>query len=193
MRSLLHILILLFLPTAMLAQAPDSLTVNWHTWGEAMSLRENAMRKLYVFVYKDDCPHSAKMMTTTFTDSSVVNQLNNDYYAVKLNVETKDTILYQGLKLVSEKSGDFWFHQLAVSLLNGDMSFPGIVIIDEEMKRVNLMKGYKNRTVMANTLMFFTDDGHKNNQAQQFGFGYNCQNPYHRHGQTSFGPTLGPR
>lgn len=188
MRSIIVILFLWLTSGIELVNA--QLQVNWISWNDAIASQKIEARKIFVFVYRKDCPHSAKMDSITFKDTTVINMLNFEYFAVKFDAETKDTIHYQGLNLVSEKSGDFYFHQLAVSLLNGDMSFPSFVILDEEEKRINLNKGYKNATVMQNTLIFFADDGHKTNQAQQFGAAYKCVNPNHRHGQTSFGPTI---
>jgi thioredoxin-related protein len=167
--------------------------IAWMNWNAAIDAQKKEPKKIFVFVYRKDCPHSAKMDSISFKDTAVVYMLNFEFFPVRLNAESTDTVLYQCLTLINEKSGDFNFHQLAVSLLNGDMSFPSIVILDEDEKRINLSKGYKNATVMQNTLVFFADDGHKANQAQQFGAAYKCVNPNHRHGQTSFGPTIPQR
>lgn len=174
-------------PQTACSQTAD--TVKWVEWQEALVLQKLQPRKIYVHVYADWCTWCAKMEATAYKDSLVVSVLNNDYYPVKFNAERKDSMEYKGFVFTFEPSGEHGFHQLASSLLNGEMSYPGLVILDENERRINIMRGYRTPEVLAGTLMYFADDGHLKKNAQQFGVGlnYQCKNPSHRHGNTSFG------
>jgi hypothetical protein len=49
---------------------------------------------------------------------------------------------------------------LAYSLLDGELSYPTYVILDENKGRITFIKGYKNVTDIMATLMFFATNQH---------------------------------
>jgi thioredoxin-related protein len=158
--------------------------VKWLTWTEAVTLQKLQPRKIFVHVYADWCVWCKKMDVTTYQDSALAMILNTEYYAVKFDAEMKEDMEYRGFVFKYEQTGDKGYHQFAVSLLNGEMSYPALVILDETENRINIMRGYRTEAVLAGTLSYFADNGHTRPKSQQFGVGYNfqCKNPVHRHG-----------
>lgn len=190
-------LIILFLGITLLSsnsraqdETVQDTAINWLTWNEALTLQSLSSKKIFVMVGTDWSIPCSKMHATTFLDTAVVQILNNDFYPVLLDAESKDTIRYRDIDFVFKPEGDGGFHQLATSLLNGDMSFPSLIILSKTQERLNISRGVQNPKALFNTLNFFLHDGHLEATTMQFGAGYNfqCKNPKHRHGYTTADP-----
>lgn len=160
--------------------------INWLTWEQAMMANTLENRKIFVMVYTDWCQWCKKMKASTFRDSMAVEYLNRDFYPVLLNAEGKDTIEYKNYEFKFREQGEKGFHELAASLLNGKMNYPSFVILDEREVRLKVIQGYQNVTSMRNSLIFYAHDGHLKNEGAQFGLGYQCTDPSHRHTQPNY-------
>lgn len=66
------------------------------------SLKSNP-KKVFVDFYADWCGPCLKMQRTTFKDKEVIKTLNSDYYSVRMNVESADTIRFGGQSFVNER------------------------------------------------------------------------------------------
>ena len=135
--------------------------INWVSWSEMVELQKQERKKVFVDVYTDWCGWCKKMDAGTFKDPSVVNTMNQYYYAVKLDAEMKDTIQYNGMMFVNmnpnKKRG---VHTLAVSLLNSKMSYPSFVILDENLSRNLIISGYQQVPDLLGNLLFFGTNQH---------------------------------
>jgi uncharacterized protein YyaL (SSP411 family) len=119
------------------AQKP---TVKWMTWDEAIAANQKAPKKIFIDVYTDWCGWCKVMDSKTFSDSSVAAYMNANFYCVKFNAEQKEDIKYKDatFKYKAEKKA----HELALSLLNGEMMYPSYVFLTETEKRITIVKGY---------------------------------------------------
>lgn len=135
--------------------------INWVSWSEMVELQKQERKKVFVDVYTDWCGWCKKMDASTFKDPSVVNSMNQYYYAVKLDAEMKDTIQYNEMMFVNmnpnKKRG---VHTLAVSLLNSKMSYPSFVILDENLSRNLIISGYQQVPDLLGNLLFFGTNQH---------------------------------
>ncbi len=121
-----------------------SAQIEWLTWEEAIERSKTEPRKLLVDVYTDWCGWCKRMDKTSFKDKAVVNYISQHFYAVKLNAEQQASITYDGHQFDYDPSvGRQGVHQLAVALLDGRMSYPSIVYLDAEQKRITISPGFK--------------------------------------------------
>lgn len=162
---------------------PDS--INWLSFEQAITLNKLEQRKIVVFISIDSSPICAKMEQTTFQDTVVKILLSENYYAVRLNAESEDTIAYKGNTFANVYFSDYKknYHELAVGLAEFDVTFPALVFLDETERRLHTIKGYKNADYLNSILGYYLDDMHLKQQKTGFGqnFRYNCQNPSHPH------------
>src|SRR5688572_7937618 len=107
---------------------PDG--IRWVSFEEAVALSEKNPKNLFIDVYTDWCGWCKKMDATTFKDEEVAKFINTNFYAVKLNAETKDTIRFRDreFKYIAEYKAN----ELAISLLSGKMGYPSYVLLDEK-------------------------------------------------------------
>ena len=108
---------------------PEPDGIRWISFEEAALLSEKTPKKVFIDVYTSWCGWCKKMDATTFKETEVVKYINENFYPVKLNAETKDTIHFREkeFKYVSEYKAN----ELAISLLNGKMGYPSYVLLDE--------------------------------------------------------------
>lgn len=124
--------------------------VNWMTFEEAIAANKVNPKKIFIDVYTGWCGWCKKMDAGPFSDSTVAAYMNENFYCVKFDAESKDTVYY--------KDNKFYFmpqykaHALAISLLDGNMSYPTYVVLTEKEQRLKIMKGYMEVDVLLQNL-----------------------------------------
>ena len=143
-------------------------TVKWYTWEEAVKASETEKRKIFVDIYTDWCGWCKEMDKTTFNASNIAKYLNDDFYAVKLNAEQKQDILFKEHTFKFVKQGSKGYHQLAYELLNGRMSYPTVIVLDEDFARILIAPGYQKANEFEYVLKFAAEEHYKDTTWQDF-------------------------
>jgi thioredoxin-related protein len=131
------------------------------TWQEAMEAREKEPKKIFIDVYTDWCGWCKKMDASTFVDPIIVEYMNANFYAVKLNAEMHDSIQFRNMLFVNQNpTAKRGTHMLAISLLNGKLSYPSFVVMDENVNRLMILAGFQQVPALYNWLMFFGSNNH---------------------------------
>ena len=116
--------------------------VKWYTFEEAIELNKKEPRKIMVDVYTDWCGWCKVMENNTFNHAVIAAFLNESFYPVKFNAEQQGDITFrdQTYKYVSQ--GNRGVHELAYALLNGQMSYPSVVFLNEAVEIIHVQKGF---------------------------------------------------
>ena len=142
--------------------------VKWYTFQEAVKLNEKNHKKIFIDVYTDWCGWCKKMEATTFTDPTIAKILNEEYYAVRFDAESKDTIYFAGHTFVNEGGTSKSPHQLAVALLQGKMSYPSVAYLNELNQLLTAVPGYYTPDRLEPILKFFSEDAFKTQSFEDF-------------------------
>jgi len=132
--------------------------VKWLTFPEAEKLFNQNPKPFFIDTYTDWCGWCKKMDQETFTNSVISDILNNRFYPIKFNAEGKEEVTFLGQKFINDgKAGAA--HQLAVVLLNGQLSYPTVVLMtkDGEKYSVSPIPGFRQAKEMEVLLSFFAD------------------------------------
>ncbi|MDX1666172.1 MAG: DUF255 domain-containing protein [Saprospiraceae bacterium] len=168
MKKVLSIAAFLSFSYLMAAQTSSNTAVNWYTWEEAIAANKEEPKKLFIDVYTDWCGWCKKMDQTTFSDPKVAAYLNENFYPVKFNAEQRESIVYDGHELKYKQAGRRGVHELAYSLLNGRLSYPSYVYLDEERKRITISPGYKAAEPFLKEIKYIGEDHYKTTSYQQY-------------------------
>lgn len=100
--------------------------------GDSLSLKP---KKVLVFFSAEWCAYCKKMQQAAFKDPKVVSVLSSAYYAIKMDIETADTIVFGGQSFVNEEYGKTRnpVHQLPKLLASRQgppFSVPAIIVLD---------------------------------------------------------------
>lgn len=122
-------------------------SIQWLTLEEAQELAKKEPRKVIMDVYTDWCGWCKKMDKTTFADEQVVEYVNKNFYAVKLNAESKETINFKG----QEFTGAELARALRVS------GYPTVVFFDETFSRFQPLSGFRQADEFKKILEVFNE------------------------------------
>lgn len=165
MRKLVGIFLIAFYALSANAQTNS---IKWYTVQEAIELNKKEPRKLLFDVYTNWCYWCKVMDKKTFTDPEVINYINSNFYAVKFNAESKDTIVLDGVKYVNPMNDDDPYHQLAIHLLKGQMAFPSITYANENREFIAVVPGYWQAPDMVNLLRYIAEGRYQQTSWEEY-------------------------
>ena len=87
------------------------------------------------------------MDKATFDNKNVGEYMNKNYYCIKFNSEKFNEDIVLGDKTFSKKGKT---HELAIELLQGKMSYPTVVFLDESFSTLSPVPGYRAPTEFKN-------------------------------------------
>ena len=113
-------------------------TVNWLNLEQLEDSLEVQRKKIFIDFYADWCSPCLKMQKEVFTDTLIIDLLNQDYYAVKMNAETKDTIYFSNQVFINKRLNKRNpIHQIPLLMArrkNKPFSLPALVFLDEKFE-----------------------------------------------------------
>jgi len=162
MKRILFLLLILILGTSVYAQKK----VNWMDFEEALEAAGKEPKKIFIDVYTDWCGWCKVMDKNTFTDTAIARILNEEYYPVKLDAESKETYKYMNYTFTYKK--EYKVNELAAALLQGQMSYPSVVFLDEQTRLLTAVPGAQKPETLKPILLYFDEDHHKTTQYDIF-------------------------
>lgn len=159
----LFLALVFILPLLLGAQKLDA-KINWVTIEEAVELNKEEPRKIFIDVYTSWCGPCKMMMKNTFTNTDLIEYVNENYYAVKFNAESPDPLVFNGETYENPdydpaRRGRNGVHQFARFMQI--QAYPTIMYLDEDLNFLMPDKGYKTPQQMEILLKFFGQDTHK--------------------------------
>ncbi|MFZ5552199.1 MAG: thioredoxin family protein [Bacteroidota bacterium] len=124
--------------------------IKWMSWEDAIKANKKEPKKIFVDLYTSWCGWCKVMDQKTFTDEKVIKYMNDNFYAVKFNAESQTPIVYNNYTF--KYKTEYKAHELAISLLDGNMSYPSFVVLNEKEQRMSIIKGYQEKDVFFETI-----------------------------------------
>jgi thioredoxin-related protein len=133
--------------------------INWMSFHDAVNKNQKEQKKIFIDFYTSWCGWCKRMDATTFEDPAIVAYMNKNFYAIKFNAETHDTIVLNNKSYVFRN--EYRANELAAQMLNGSMSYPTSVYLDENFNEIGPVPGYLTAEQLLPVLKYFSEDIYK--------------------------------
>lgn len=147
--------------------SPDSTSkikgnINWLEFNETLKLTEEKPKKVLIYVNSDYNNSSKIMLGSTYKHPVIADNINEDFYPVKFNFDSQDTIYLQGNPFINEQKTPGYPHQFAIAVLQPEITLPSTIFMDEELKVIFVLRGYYSPQTLERFIEFIGDDMYKN-------------------------------
>jgi len=152
--------LIFLLPLLANAQQEHGL-VNWLTFKEAQEKNKIAPRPFLIDIYTDWCGWCKHMMKTTYSNPNIATYINSNFYAVKFDAETKDTIEYMGKIYSSTSPQPKTPHQLALKFLGNSLSYPSTIFSGNNLEFNLLTQGFLDEKKIEPLLVYMVENAYR--------------------------------
>lgn len=158
------------LPAHHAANGKDEFSkIKWHTFSEAVELNKKNPKKIFIDIFTGWCGWCKKMDAGTFQNDVIAKYMNEKYYAVRMDAEMKDTVIFNNFTFVNPNptvKGSV--HQLAASLLSNKFSYPTSVYLDENFGMLQAIQSYLDAKTLEMVLKFYGEEANKTTTWEDF-------------------------
>jgi len=158
----------LILSPAVRAQETAVGPVKWMSFEQAVERSKTEKRKIFIDVYTDWCGWCKVMDKNTFSEPTIAKILNEKFYPVKFNAEQTADITFNGNTFKFVPYGNSGSHQLAMALLNNQMSYPTVVFLNEDFAMIQPLPGYQKPEEFHKVIQFIGEDLYKKTKWADF-------------------------
>ena len=131
------ILALTFSTFGLLPMQAKAQTLRWTAFENLSDSLRKERRPLLVFIHTDWCKYCKMMEVRTFSDSALVQTLNQHFYCLDLDAEQNKTLVFLNRKYRFKPSGvGTGVHELAEVLgkEKGKLTYPTTVVFDQNLQ-----------------------------------------------------------
>lgn len=157
-----------FLSVKIYSQQENDGLVNWLTLKEAQEKNKELKRPFLIDIYTDWCGWCKHMMKTTYSNPGLANYINTNFYPVKFNAETKDTIEYNGKIYKPLSPEPKTAHELAVKFLGNRLSYPSTLFVTNNFEYNLLTQGYLEDKKIEPFLIFMVENAWQTTVYEEF-------------------------
>jgi thioredoxin-related protein len=159
MKTILALILLVFSSSFKFIEEPI-VSIHWMTIEQAYTASLKNPKKTVIDVYTDWCGWCKVMDKKTFTNPEIIKYINENYYAVKLDAETRKSITLGSTTYDFNEENRA--NDIAIALLQGKLSYPSIVYLDEQFNMIQPIPGYMDAKAFHEVITFIGEDFHKN-------------------------------
>lgn len=153
------LLIIAIIFTSFITYAQEK--INWLSFEKAMELNKENPKLILIDVYTDWCGYCKKMDKETYSNKVIVEYINKNFYAIKMDGEGKDDITYKGHTFKYKQQGRSKFHELSAALLEGRLSYPTTIFMTGKEQLLQKIPGYLPVENFEKILAYFNDGAYK--------------------------------
>lgn len=130
----------------------DKEKINWLSMNEVQQKLKIEQKPVLVDLYTDWCYWCKVMDSRTYQNDKVIAYINQHFYAVKLNAETKDTISWNN-QFYTYKT-QYRVNDFTMFATGGQLRFPSTIVFTTEAKPVSI-PGYLRTGDIESILKYF--------------------------------------
>ncbi|MDF2447576.1 MAG: uncharacterized protein K0R26_80 [Bacteroidota bacterium] len=172
MRSLCLLFTILLISSPTLSQSEDGL-VKWLSLKQAQELNKTQQKPFLIDIYTDWCGWCKHMMKTTYSNPNIAGYVNQFFYPIKFNAETKDTIEYNGKIYKPTSPQPKTPHELAIKFLGNSLSYPSTIFVSNNFEYNLLSQGFLDEKKIEPLLVYTVENVYKSAPYEDFSNQFN--------------------
>ena len=140
--------------------------INWLSLEDANLKMKAEPRPVLIDLYTNWCYWCKVMDKKTYNNPEVISYINTHFYAVKLNAETKDTVVWNNKDYtfnLNDKINNF-----ALYATQGQLAFPNTIIFPEVQNQPASIPGFMEPKEIEVMLKYFGDGNYKSQNFSEF-------------------------
>lgn len=120
------------------AKAQNFDKINWISFSQLNDSLKVEPKKVFVNFHADWCKYCKEMNKTTFRDPKIIKELNENYYAVEMDVESKEAIIFGDRTFINKRAKRINpVHEIALLLASRKdrpFSLPAFILFDDNFQ-----------------------------------------------------------
>lgn len=133
--------------------------INWMSVDELQEALANDQRKkIFLEVYTEWCGWCKRMNEYTLSQPHIAQYINENYYPIKFDAETQREIKFKDRVYKLDKTG---CHEFATQFMDGQISYPTMVFLDEDLNIIQSIVGMKAPFEFEQIMTYFGADAYK--------------------------------
>lgn len=114
--------------------------IQWMNLNEAAAGLQNQKKAVLIDLYTDWCSWCKVMDKKTYSNKNVQQYIQEKFYAVKVNAESKEALIWAGKTY--QYNRNYKVNDFAVFITRGQLSFPTTIIIPADGSEPQAIPGY---------------------------------------------------
>lgn len=132
---------------------PEKEKIQWISFEALAEQYKLNPKPIIIDVYTTWCGWCKVMDNTTYANAELSQYVNEKYYAVKLNAETKSSIIFNGKKY--NYNPNYRVNELTLYLTGGNLSFPHTVLLAGSDAQPAPLPGYLKPRQLEGPIKFY--------------------------------------
>ena len=139
---------------------------NWMKMDELNGRMRSASKPVIIDLYTNWCYWCKVMDKKTYTSSKVISYINDHFYPVKLDAETKDVVQWNNKEYHFNEN--YKINDFTMYVTSGQPGFPTTVIFADEHSEPVAIQGFLDPKEIEPVLKYFGDGAYKKQTFTEF-------------------------
>ncbi|MCB9310927.1 MAG: DUF255 domain-containing protein [Lewinellaceae bacterium] len=159
-------LVLFFLLSLVRVSAQNK--IHWISTDKINQTIKKGDKKFIIYYYINGCKWCHYMDDSTLSNPSIAKYINQFFYPIKIDAMSENKIQVGEQTYGTQQVGKYTFNELALTMLNGRMSFPSIVFLDNQFNKIQTFDTYMDVPDFEIVVTYFGSDHYKKTMFRRY-------------------------